>query len=169
MRSLSAIIAAFLIVCALPATSRADGMPPQAAVAKPSAAACDCLRRHRVVRHVRYRVRHVRRRIPLGPPPPYWPATYNPLLPSPWDSAYDRAMTLHFSSPPVSGEYLADPGYPPLPPVAGVAAYRIQANGGVYQYDGLTGQYVRLAQTDAQRTGLLAPPVAPAPAPPPPR
>ncbi|HLY46827.1 MAG TPA: hypothetical protein VKQ73_14690 [Stellaceae bacterium] len=157
MRLLSAIIAGGVIAFALPATSHADGMPPTAAKPAP-VANCPCLRPHRVVHHWR----HVARR-PIGVPPPYWPANYNPLLPSPLDSAYDRAMTLHFRSPPVSGEYPADPGYAPLPPVAGVAAYRVPAYAGVYQYDGLTGEYVRLAQWDAQRTGMLPPPPPPPP------
>ncbi len=96
----------------------------------------------------------------MAPPPPY-----NPLLPNPLDSAYDRGMTLHFRSKPVTGISIADPGYPPTPPIAGVVAYRIQAYGGVYQYDGLTGEYIALAQYDARRAFPAAPAPAPAPIP----
>jgi hypothetical protein len=90
----------------------------------------------------------------LGPP-----IYYDPPIPSPWDSAYDRAMVLHLRSPEVSGIYVSEPGFPPTPPVRGIQHYRVQAGGAVLQYDELTGQYIQLAQSGTQRA------FAPAPAP----
>lgn len=166
MRLYSAITGVFLIAAAaLPAAGRADGMPAPAAAAMPAAPQCNCLRPHRVVHHRVWRhARHWRRAAPSAP---YLAANYNPLLPSAWDSAYDRAMTLHLRSPAVSGFVVAEPGYPPTPPVAGIAPYRVPAYAGVYQYDLIAGAYVRLAQSDAVRSGvpLPPPPAAPAPAP----
>ena len=166
MRLYSVIGAAFVIACAAPATSHADGPPTAAsAVAQPAAPGCNCPRvQHRHVwrphRHVRHYARHWRYQWPtpiaLGPR-----VIYDPPIPSPWDSAYDRAMVLHLRSPDVSGIYVAEPGFPPTPPVRGIQHYRVEAGGAVLQYDELTGQYIRLAQTDAQR----AFPTAPAPVP----
>jgi hypothetical protein len=170
MRPFSAIGAAFLIACALPVTSRADNPPAttgsSAAMATSAAPGCRCPRPHRVLRrHVRHHVRHWRhrrhQRVAVAPPPPY-----NPLLPSQLDSAYDRAMTLHFRNKAVTGVRIAEPGYPPTPPVAGIMAYRVPAYGGVYQYDGLTGQYIALAVYDARRSGVPIVPMAPPPPPP---
>lgn len=164
MRGLSAIGAAFLIIGAWPAASRADVMPTPATAAAAPAPGCHCPQPvRRVHRHVRLHRRHYRHRKPhyaamLAPPPATY---YNTLIPSPYDTAYDRAMVLHFRSPPVSGEFFVDPGYPPTPPVLGVQPYRFPAYGGVYQYDGLTGQYILLAQADAVRA---LPPPAPPPA-----
>jgi hypothetical protein len=95
------------------------------------------------------------------------PPPYNPLLPHPLDTAYDRGMVLHLRHPAVSGFRVVEPGYPPTPPIAGVLPYRVPAYAGVYQYDGLTGQYVRLAQRDAVRSGVPIEPLPPPPAPPP--
>ena len=165
MRSLSAITGTFLIAyafLALPSASRANGMPPRAA-AVAAGPMCPCppvVRKKRPVRHVRHKRRAPPRAVALAPPP------YNPLLPHELDSAYDRGMVLHFRSAAVTGIRNAEPGYPPTPPIAGVLPYRVQAYGGVYQYDGLTGQYVRLAQRDAVRSGLLPSPPPPPPPPP---
>jgi hypothetical protein len=166
MRPLSAIGAAFLIAFALPATSRADTPPAVAAAAQPSAPGCHCpglrhaRRPHRPAHYARY-WRHWRpARVAMAPRAPI-PADYDMPLPSPYDSAYDRAMTVHFRSPAVAGIYIADPGYPLTPPVVGLYPYRYQSGPTVFQYDGITGQYIALSQYDARR----ALPVAPAPVP----
>ncbi len=168
MRPFSVIAAAILLACAVPAASHAATSAATPAVSLPAKPGCPPARPHRVWhRRVWHHVRHWKkptRIVAMAPPPPP-PPYYNPLLPSPLDSAYDRGMTLHFRSPPVTGIYTADPGYPPTPPIAGVVAYRVPAYLGVYQYDGLTGNYVRLAGYDAQRTGvpIMAPPAPAAP------
>ena len=84
------------------------------------------------------------------------PDTYNPRLPSPFDTAYDRAMTLHFRSLAVTGTYRAERGWPPTPPIHGLYPYRVRAWGTVYQYDGMIGQYVALALPDAARVAPVA-------------
>ena len=89
-------------------------------------------------------------------PPFVAPVYYNTGIPSPWDSAYDRAMTLHFRSPFVSGEIDPEPGYPHTPPVLAVGPYRFQSGPAVYQYDGITGQYIMLSQYDAHRVYPVA-------------
>jgi hypothetical protein len=162
MRPFCAMTAAFLFACAVPATSRADGPPATAsAVAQPAAPGCNCPRvqRHhawRAHRYVRHYARHWRHQWPtpvaLGPP-----VIYDPPIPSPWDSAYDRAMVLHLRSPDVSGIYVAEPGFPPTPPVRGIQHYRVQAGGAVFQYDAMAGGYIQLAQRDAQRAFPTAP------------
>ena len=167
MRPLGIIGAAVLIAFAVPATSRADDPPAATGASVASAGAtapdCRCPRPHRVAKRlVRHHYRH--RRAPLVaavPPPPY-----NPLLPHPLDTAYDRGMVMHMRSTAVSGFHYAELGYPPTPPIAGYLPYRVPAYAGVYQYDGLTGEYVRLAQGDAARSGLLQPPPPPPPPPP---
>jgi hypothetical protein len=161
MRPFSVITAALLTACFAPALSYADGMPS----ARPG---CHCLRpvRH-VVRHARYRVRHARPMVAVAPPPlPEQP--YNPLLPSTWDSDYDRAMVLHYRSPPVAGLYYQEPGFAATPDVAGIQPYRVPANGTVYQYDGMVGEYVQLSQWDAARALPPGPPPAAAAPPTPP-
>jgi len=75
---------------------------------------------------------------------------YNPLLPSTLDTAYDRAMVLHFRSPYVTDTDRIDPGWPPTPPVRGLFPYQARAWGATYQYDGLVGQYIRLSQLGAR-------------------
>jgi hypothetical protein len=93
------------------------------------------------------------------------PPIYDPPIPSPYDTAYDRAMTLHFRSAEVSGTYTGEPGYPHIPPVASVQPYRGFSGATVLQYDGLTGEYIALAQADARRfLAALGPPIAPPPA-----
>jgi hypothetical protein len=169
MRVVCAMGVALAIACLMPATSRADAPGPAAAAttAAPSAPGCKCLpaRPHRHARHhARY---HRRWHAPvagmMGPPAMIAPAYYNPGIPSPWDSAYDRAMTLHFRNVFVTGIFDPEPGYPETPPVRGVQPYRYPSGPAVFQYDGLTGQYVQLAQYDAARA--LPPPAAPAPGP----
>src|SRR4029077_1747695 len=108
---------------------------------------------------------HARRRVhpvpvAFAPLPPY-----DPPIPAVWDTAYDRAMTLHFRSPEVSGTWVDEPGFPHTPAVHGIQAYRVQVGGAVMQYDGLLGDYVPLAQADARRA---FPPGAPVPVAPPP-
>ena len=148
MRPFSAMTAAFLFACAVPLPGRADGPPaPAAASAQRAAPDCKCPQA-RPRRHVRHHVGQRRHRVPVpvavAPP-------YDPPIPSPWDSAYDRAMVLHFRSPAVSGYYRFEPGYPPTPPVFGIQHYRVPAGPVVFQYDGVTGEYIQLAQSDAQR------------------
>ena len=169
MRLSWTIGALVLIACTAPATSRA-ATPPDT-VAAPEAAAvgvgsdmpapgCRCPRLHhhvwRAHRHVRH-WRRVVRRLALVPLPPY-----DPPIPAVWDTAYDRAMTLHFRSPEVSRTWVGEPGFAHTPPVHGIQAYRVQSGGAVVQYDGLIGEYVPLAQVDALRA---FPPAAAAPAP----
>jgi hypothetical protein len=164
MRPLSAIPALFLLAGMLPMASYGQTSPgaatPAAEAAPPS---CPCPAAHhawRPYRHARVHHRHWRRApamlapVALAPLPPY-----DPQLPSPYDSAYDRAMTLHFRSPEVSGTWVGEPRFPHTPPVHGVRAYRIQSGTAVLQYDGLTGEYITLSQADAQRA---FPPSAPA-------
>ncbi len=153
MRPFSAIVAAFLVSgVAAPAPARADAAP-----------GCHCpgVPHHHVRRLRHHYVRHWGYPPPPAMPPPA-PVEYNPLLPGPYDSAYDRAMVLHFRSPPVTGIYIADPGYPPTPPVHGVIPYRTGGGASVMQYDGAIGDYVQLARYDAERAMPPPPPAAPA-------
>jgi hypothetical protein len=168
MRSVGAIIAASLHACALPATSRAAESPAAPAsgssgMTNPAApVTCNCPPVHHVWRghrHAHYHARHWRRRpaqsFAAAPPP------YNPLLPITTDTAYDRAMVLHYRSPVVTGRFVGDPGFPPTPPVNGVYPYRAQSGAAVYQFDGMANGYVALSQYDARRVGPVAPPPAP--------
>ena len=165
MRVPIAIGAAVLLGCATAAPSRADSatMAPAVGKAQPAiVAACDepgpGFRRHRrVIRHVRY----VRRWLP--PPVAVFDASayYNPGLPGTLDPAYDRAMVLHYRTPEVSDIDLAEPGYSPTPPVHGLWPYRVRSWGGVYDYDAMVGQYVRLAAPDAARVAAAAVPLPP--------
>ena len=161
MRPFNAMIAAALLLAgAAPIAARADAPGPSAAAAP----GCHCppVRRH-VVRTHRRVWHHAR----SAPPPEFVPAPipafYNPALPSPWDTDYDRGMVLHFRSPAVAGVYIPEPGYSPLPPILGVQPYRYAAAGAVMQYDGLTGEYIALAQPDAAMA--LPPPPPPPPKP----
>lgn len=167
MRVPIAIGAAVLLGCAIAAPSRAETAaeaPIFAAGAhQPIVAGCDepgpGFRRHRrVSRHVRY----IRRRLP----PPRVAvfdasAYYNPGLPGTLDPAYDRAMVLHYRSPEVSDIDRDEPGYSPTPPVHGLWPYRVRSWGGVYDYDAMVGQYVRLAPPDAARVAAIAVPLPP--------
>ena len=174
MRLLTTIGALVLFAVAAPAIGRAATPPDTAAT--PEAAAvgvgsgmpapgCRCPRiyhRHVWRRHWRGRF-HVRRRVypvavAVAPLPPY-----DPPIPAPWDTAYDRAMTLHFRSPVVSGTWTGEPGFAHTPAVFGIQAYRVPVGPAVMQYDGLIGDYVPLAQADARRAFPLIVPVPPAP------
>ncbi|HEX3863995.1 MAG TPA: hypothetical protein VHY35_20110 [Stellaceae bacterium] len=173
MRLTCALGTALLLVCLSPVASRAASSATANLMSHPMVVACDApvanpnARRHRRVRHVRHYVhRYHRWRRPmvayLPPPPPPPPVVvYNPWLPDPRNTGYDRAMTLHYQSAPVSGVYGLDAGLPPTPPVAGIHPYRMQAGAAVVQYDGLTGEYIPLSQYDAQRVVAAGPlPVA---------
>lgn len=169
MRPLSAIAGLLLMAGMMPTASYADGMPP-AAPAATAAPGCQCpaVRHVRHVRHVRYRHRYVRRRLPLVPLVAVAPLPYNAPIPWPWDTAYDRGMTLHFRSAAVSGTWTDEAGFPHTPPIVPVEWYREPAAaGGVLQYDGLTGEYIRLAAIDAVHAlpyaGPGAPPLPPVP------
>jgi hypothetical protein len=89
---------------------------------------------------------------------PPWPA-YNPPIPSPDDSAYDRVMTQYMHAREWGGEYLVEPDYAPQPPLPGLPRFVVAAAGAVFEYDIIAGGYVQLAQTDAQRA--LASPALP--------
>jgi hypothetical protein len=164
MRPLTAIAALLLISGLTPTAGFADGMPPARPAAKAALPSCPCPPvRH--VRHIRYRHHYVRHwRAPLVPVVAVAPLLYNAPIPWPWDTAYDRGMVLHFRSAAVSGTWTGVPGFPHTPPIVPVEWYREPtADAAVLQYDGLTGQYIRLAAADRLRA-------YPAPgAPPPPR
>lgn len=165
MRMPIAIGATVLLGCAIAPSSRADTAaqaPILAGAHRPLAAACDepgpGFRRHRrVSRHVRY----VRRRLAPAPVAVVEASLYNPGLPGTLDPAYDRAMVLHYRSPEVSDIDRAEPGYSPTPPVHGLWPYRVHAWAGVYDYDAMVGQYVRLAAPDAARVAAAAVPLPP--------
>ena len=166
MRVPIAIGAAVLLGCAFAAPGRADTATTAPAVSKAqqaSVAACDepgpGFRRHRrVTRHGRY----ARRRLAAPPLVAELEAsTYNPGLPGTLDPAYDRAMVLHYRSAEVTDIDLAEPGFAPTPPVRGLWPYRVRAWEGVYDYDAMVGQYVRLAAPDAARVAAAAVPLPP--------
>ncbi len=172
MRLSTTIGALVLFALAAPATSRA-ATPPDTAAAPDAAAVgvgsgvpapgCRCPRVYH--RHVwKKRWHRYARRLPLAaalaPLPPY-----DPPIPAVWDTAYDRAMTLHFRSAEVSGTWVDEPGFAHTPPVHGIQAYRVQVGAAVMQYDGLIGEYVPLAQADARRAFPPVGPVPVAPAP----
>lgn len=169
MRLFRAIRATVLLVSTAAATSYTDSLANAdstgyGGISRMRAAACDCPGYRWGLRQHHYRSVHTRQFRDWPPVAEFAPheptSSYNPLLPSTYDTAYDRAMTLHFRSPAVTDTYLAEPGWPPTPPVRGVFAYRVRAWGGVYQYDGLVGQYIALAQSDARRA-LAAVPIPP--------
>ena len=171
MHRLCSIGAVFLLACAAVAPGRADTATKAlmaSGVPQPAVAACDepgpGFRRHRrVTRRVRY-VRHVRYVERWLPPPPvavFEASAYNPGLPGTLDPAYDRAMVLHYRSPEVSDIDRDEPGYSPTPPVHGLWPYRVRRWGGVYDYDAMVGQYVRLAAPDAARVAAIAVPLPP--------
>jgi hypothetical protein len=136
------------------------------AVNQSAAAACDepgpgFRRVHRAHRRVIRHVRHVQRWLPPPPVAVFEASLYNPGLPGTLDPAYDRAMVLHYRSPEVSDIDRAEPGYSPTPPVHGLWPYRVRSWGGVYEYDGMAGQYVRLVPPDAARVAAVAVPLPP--------
>ena len=75
---------------------------------------------------------------------------YNPAIPSPYDSAYDRVVSDHFRNPGATGFY--EPGHS-KPVWPGIIPYRVRVGDSVLQYDGLLGRYVPLARSD---TALIA-------------
>jgi hypothetical protein len=195
MRSFGAIGAAFLMACAAPMASHA-GEPPQTAIGSGAIAssaaaqvgACDepgpgyRTPPRRARHHAKPRKHRPAARLAAIAPQPLAaiPFYYNPGIPSPYDTAYDRAMVLHFRSPPVSGFYRPEPGFPPTPPVLGLHPYQIQTGQiqtgqiqtgqiqtgpVVLQYDGITGAYIQLAQDDPAHLRLIAVPPAPPPLP----
>ena len=164
MRLSSAIRATALLVSAAAATIFPDSFAKAdsagyGGVLRTRYAACDCSG-YRGPRH-HHRWSYARQSRPWLPAPEFEPAeppdSYNALLPGTLDTAYDRAMTLHFRSAAVTDTYLAEPGRPPTPPARGLFAYRLRAWGGIYQYDGLVGQYIALAQSDARRVAAAVP------------
>ena len=164
MRLFRAFRATVLLVSAVLALGHADSSARADSYGyggafRPRSAVCNCTRYRSGFRHHHYRRFYARRFpgwLPATAMPPA-PDYYNPLLPSTLDTAYDRAMTLHFRSPAVTDTYLAEPGWPPTPPVRGVFPYRVRAWGAVYDYDGLIGQYVALARYDARRIAAAVP------------
>jgi len=163
MRLIGVVGAVLLAGVALSsAPSAAETLGRAQHVGQPDAA-CDApvanpnARRHR---HVRRVVRHVRRappRLVAAMPRPL--TVYNPWLPSAYTSDYDRIMVQHYQAPPVSGVYGIESGLPPTPPAIPFRPYRMQANGAVLQYDGLTGEYIPLAAVDAHRVVAAATPL----------
>ncbi|HEX3953724.1 MAG TPA: hypothetical protein VHW90_09150 [Stellaceae bacterium] len=169
MRLICAVGAALLLACGFATASRAADPPDAATAPTPG---CNCpaaaqhhVRPHRGSRmHARYRRRAPPRRYVMMPPP-YLPTPmyYAPVIPTVYDSSYDRAMTLHYRSPEVTGIYDPDPGWPATPPPTPYQAYRgITPDGTVLQYDGLTGQYIPLSQWDARRIQATMQPLPPA-------
>jgi len=159
MRALHAIGAALLMVGAVPAASLAEGMTGTGTVAAALAPGCNCPPRHH--RHA-WRGGHGRfyasRRAGGASAPLPWPA-YNPPIPSPDDSAYDRVMVQYMHAREWGGEYGVEPGYLPSPPVPGLPRFVVGAGGGVFEYDVMANGYVQLAQRDAQRAlAAVAPP-----------
>ena len=166
MRLFSAIRATVLLASAAAATSYAERFAnaDSPGYGRAQFASCDCPGYRGGWGQHRYRWSYARNfrgwePTPAFAPPPS-PDYYNPLLPSTYDTGYDRVMTLHYRSPAVTDTYLAEPGWPPTPPVRGLFPYRVRAWGGVYQYDGVVGQYIALAQSDARRV-LAAVPISP--------
>jgi hypothetical protein len=170
MRALYAVAVAGLIGCTIMAPSRAGTAPAaiRASAAVPPAA-CDepgpaahraAIRPYRRPDRPHASRRHHRRWRPppvaLLPPP-----LYDAPIPSPWDSAYDRAMTLHFRSPSVAGLFVYEAGLPPTPPIRPVQPYRYAVDGTVFQYDGLAGRYIRLSLPDAASIRAALPPPPP--------
>jgi hypothetical protein len=155
MRAFHAIGAAVLMAFAIPVAGHADGTPPMSSVSQPQAPGCHC---PRLQRHVRYHARYWthRRPIPLVAVRP-WPV-YNPPIPSPDDSAYDRVMVQYMHAREWGGEYLYEPPYLPRPPVPGLPHFRVAVDGGVFEYDVMAGGYVQLAQRDAPRASVAPTP-----------
>lgn len=155
MMRLAAIGGAFLIGCALTAPAEADVHAVGEKVT-PAAPGCNCpLVVHRRV-HARVRHHQI-------PPPAVavreGPDYYNFLIPSPYDSAFDRVVVDHFRTPDVTG---FDEPWRPKPVWPGILPYRVQAgDGGVLQYDGLIGRYVPLAHEDAALVAAALPPPPP--------
>jgi hypothetical protein len=157
MLRLAAIGGAFLIGCALAAPAGADVRPSGEKIVG-ATPGCPCP--PIVHRRVRVHVRHHH----FGPPPVVvvreGPDFYNFLFPSPYDSAYSRVVTDHFQTPVVTG---FDEPWRPKPVWPGVLPYRMAVEGGILQFDGLTGRYVPLAREDAALVAAALPPPPPPP------
>ena len=154
MRILSALGIGLMMFGVGATAGHADVSPAPAAAATVN---CPCPRPHRHVwRPAHHRRHYVRRWVPAVPPPPL-AAWFDAPIPSPWDPAYDRAMVLAYRSPAVSGIALAEPGYPPTPPVLGVH-YRVVEGGRVLDYDAMADAWIPLSQWDARRVLAAIPP-----------
>jgi len=166
MRAFHAIGAAFLMAWLMPVAGHADGMPATSTVSPAPGPVCHCPRQvRRPHRHVRYHARYWRHRRPVPIAAALWPA-YNPPIPSPYDSAFDRVHTQYTLAREIRGEYLIEPPYLSDPPLPGEPHFVVAAGPTVYEYDIMADGYVQLAAPDAAR----ALPVSfPAPPPPPPR
>jgi hypothetical protein len=164
MRVLHAIgAAALLMACAIPATSHADGPTTGASAPQPDCR-CPGVQRHvwRPHRHVRGYAWHRRHWRPAPFAVALWPG-YNPPIPSPYDSAYDRVHTQYMRAREWRGEYLIEPPYVPNPPLPGLPHFVAAAGGAVFEYDIIADGYVQLAQRDVPRALPVAVPIAPLP------
>jgi len=159
MRAFHAVGAALLMAWATPASVHANGTTPTGAVSQPQAPGCHCPRLQRHARyHVRYHARYWKHQRPVAlvavrP----WPA-YNPPIPSPDDSAYDRVMVQYMHAREWGGEYVYEPPYVPRPPLPGLPHFRVAADAAVFEYDVMAGGYVQLAQRDAPRASVAPTP-----------
>jgi hypothetical protein len=154
MRFFCVVSVALLAFAAIPATGHAATPPAPPAGTAFATPGCHCpgLRPHRIVRvHIRHRRWAPPVAVAAPPPLPAAAVYYEPGIPSPWDTAYDRGMVLHFRSPDVSGFYFAEAGYPDTPEIVSVQPYRVVNGKAVSQYDGVIGDYVPLAAYDAER------------------
>ncbi len=164
MRAFHAIGAAFLMAWLMPAPSHADGTTGASTVSSTPAPGCHCPRQvRRAGPHARLHARYWRHRRPVAiallPP---WPA-YNPPIPSPYDSAYDRVHTQYMRAREFGGEYLIEPPYIPNPPLPGLPHFVAADGGRVFEYDLIAGGYVQLAQRDVPRALPVAVPLPPPP------
>ena len=159
MRAFHAIGAAFLMAWLIPVPSHANGTTRTLSSAP--APGCVCPRQVRRP-HVRYHARYLRHRRPIPIAVALWPA-YNPPIPSPYDSAYDRVHTQYFRAREWRGEYLIEPPYIPNPPLPGLPHFVAAAGGGVFEYDIIADGYVQLAQRDVPRALPVAVPLPPPP------
>ncbi len=158
----AAFLATFLTAWLIPVPGHADGMPGASASSMP-APGCRCPRQAwRPHRQVRYHARYWRHGRPVLRAIALWPA-YNPPIPSPYDSAYDRVMTQYTRARELRGEYLIEPPYVPQPPLPGLPHFRVAASGAVYEYDIMADGYVQLAQRDVPRALPVAVPFPPPP------
>ena len=161
MRAFHAIGAAFLMASVIPAAGHADGMPGASTVASAPGPGCHCPRQvWRAHRQVRYHARYWRRGRPVRVAIAPW-SGYNPPIPSPWDSAFDRVHTQYTRAREWRGEYLIEPPYVPNPPLPGLPHFVTAASGAVYEYDIMADGYVQLAQRDVPRALRVAVPLAP--------
>jgi len=73
---------------------------------------------------------------------------YNPVIPNPHDSAYDRLVSEHFRNRVPSGFHESADSKEIADSKSGIIPYRVVKAGRVLQYDGLLGRYVPLARGD---------------------